>query len=439
MFKLNYLIQQICYVFNFKKTYKKKIIKQIAVIGGFGFGNTGDEAQLNATVDLLTKRYPDFQIVVMSPKPNYTYEQHQCFVQNASRVALFNQGYPHDCYSGKFSSKQKITFLLNASLALLNAYLIRADLPTIFINARKSQYLQTIFESKLLYISGGGFLTGPTLSRLWDGAVLCKIASIFKTPVVMSGQTIGIWENNFNKMLAKWGFSNVEIITVRDEEYSLKDLKQIGLSGEKYFATHDDALFCKKTEERVVNEEDYVTINFHYWGMDDNTKKINIDKMHNIIEEILNKTSKKLVFIPMHISDKLSYDDYIKMYPNDRFIYFDYDYDFKKIRNVIANSKLCVTMKHHPIIFAMGENVPVISLAYSQYYIHKNMGALMQYEQEQYSINLAEDDYFVKFQNLFDDILQNRARIVNKIVERKQKLKERKDVFLQKVDELIFS
>jgi hypothetical protein len=28
---------------------------------------------------------------------------------------------------------------------------------------------------------------------------------------------------------------------------------------------------------------------------------------------------------------------------------------------------------------------------------------------------------------------------VNKIVERKQKLKERKDVFLQKVDELIFS
>jgi polysaccharide pyruvyl transferase WcaK-like protein len=225
MFKLKYLIKQLRYLFNFKSKHKNKTINQIAVIGGFGYGNTGDEAQINETVDLLKKRYPDFQIVVLSPNPNYTFDLHNCFVQTASRVALFNQGYPHDCFS-KFSLKRKITFLLNAILALINTYLIRADLPTILINARKSQFLQTIFESKLLYVSGGGFLTGSTLSRLWDGAVLCKIASIFKTPVVMSGQTIGIWENNFNKFIAKWGFKDVELITVRDEEYYRRNIEQ---------------------------------------------------------------------------------------------------------------------------------------------------------------------------------------------------------------------
>jgi polysaccharide pyruvyl transferase WcaK-like protein len=94
-------------------------------------------------------------------------------------------------------------------------------------------------------------------------------------------------------------------------------------------------------------------------------------------------------------------------------------------------------MKHHPIIFAMGENVPVISLAFSQYYIHKNMGALMQYKQEKYSVNLEENEYLSKFKNLFDDILNNREIIITQITERKQELIERKNKFLKKVDELI--
>lgn len=437
MFCLKYFGKQIRRIFKLKPADKKKNINQILVIGGYGFGNTGDEAQCSETINLLTKRYPNFQIKVLSPNPNYTINEHSCYSGNASRVSFYNQGYLNSSFTKKFKFSEKISFFITSFLLLINAFLVRADLPTLFINARKSQLLQDLFESDLLYISGGGFLTGETLSRLWDGIVLSKLAEIFNTPVVMSGQTIGIWKNNFNKTLAKWGFKKVKLITVRDEEFSLADLKQIGFVGENYFATHDDALFCEKSEERLIDIDKYVTLNFHYWGMKDAEKSVYIDKLHKIIEELLKKIDYKIVFIPMHETDKNSFEDYIAKYPNDRLVCFEYDYDFRKIRNVIANSEYCITMKHHPIIFAMGEDVPTISLAFSKYYVHKNIGALQQYGMEKFSVNLEDDDFYEQFKLLLQNLIEDRPQLVEIIKNKKIILKERKEKFLKEVDKIL--
>ena len=94
-------------------------------------------------------------------------------------------------------------------------------------------------------------------------------------------------------------------------------------------------------------------------------------------------------------------------------------------------------MKHHPIIFAMGENIPTISLAFSKYYEHKNIGALTQYGQEKYSINLENEQYLSEFQTLFSDVLNNYDLIIFEIIKNKEILKARKERFLKKVDELL--
>ena len=52
-----------------------------------------------------------------------------------------------------------------------------------------------------------------------------------------------------------------------------------------------------------------------------------INKLHKIITYILDSTSSDIVFIPMHKTDKDSFDDYIKNFPNERISCFDYDYD----------------------------------------------------------------------------------------------------------------
>ena len=139
----------------------------------------------------------------------------------------------------------------------------------------------------------------------------------------------------------------------------------------------------------------------------------------------------------MKKTDKSSFDDYIRKYPSERIFYFDYDYNFKKVRRVIADSKICITMKHHPIIFAMGENVPVISLVFSKYYLHKNEGALAQYGQKKYSINLENDDFLSQFNYLFNEVEKNRNQIISDIILHKQVLIERKERFLKLVDDIL--
>lgn len=407
--------------------------KIITVVGGYGYGNTGDEAQCNETLRILKKRYPDYQILNLTPTPNYSFSQHKKYYHDfASRVLFFNQGNKKNCYDFDNSIKKKIIFIVYSLIILMNARNVKKDKNVWFINAKKAKMLETLKESSLVFFCGGGYLTGATLSRFWDGMLLCRLCRIFRVPVVMSGQTIGVWNSNFDKWLAKKCLKNVELITLRDNKQSIDDLEEIGIKGPHIFPTHDDALFCEMSKERQVKYDVYTCINFHYWGMNDEQKIIIINKIKNIVDLLLKNEKMQLVFIPMYKSDKKSFDDYISKYPTARFSCYNYDYDFRKIKRVIADSQLCVTMKHHPIIFAMGENIPVISISFSEYYVHKNIGALEQYGQESCSVNLEDKEWFQKFELILTKI--NRDKIVKEIEEHKKKLKENKEKFLKGVD-----
>ena len=166
-------------------------------------------------------------------------------------------------------------------------------------------------------------------------------------------------------------------------------------------------------------------------------KAIYIDKMNKIVDFILEKTNSSIVFIPMHQSDAESFNDYIKKYPNPRVSCFEYDYDFRKVRRVIADSKFCVTMKHHPIIFAMGEGVPVLSLAFSDYNVHKNVGALTQYGQEKCSVNLESENCIDDVKILLKDLIDNSEAIKSEIRNKISILDKRKESFMQEVDKIL--
>ena len=413
-------------------------VKTILVAGGYGGNNLGDEAQCAETLKILTNRYPNCRIINLTPNIEQSKKLHPEFFHDlASRVALFNQNEFFDLFSiGKSITKiwRVPFFWFKAILVFFNAYLVKFELPTFLLNAKAVKYLVELNDADLFYFCGCGCLTGHTLSRLWDGFVFCKLCEIFDTPVVMSGQTIGLWCNKFNEILAKWAFKPVKIITVRDEEFSLNDLEKIGIKGEHCFATHDDALYCDKSEYKIINDNNYVVVHFHYWGMKRKQREIYIDKINKIVNYIIDNTNYNIVFIPMTPTDKDSFDDYLKKYPNDRIMVYEFNLDFRKMRRVIADSKMCITMKHHPIIFAMGEDVPTIGLYFSHYYKHKNVGALSQYGLEKFSVNLEENGYYEQFMLLFNDILINKEKIISTIKSRKKILNARKEKFLENVD-----
>lgn len=429
-------------LFIYRDSDRPMHMNRILVVGGYGYGNVGDEAQCDSTLSLLRRRYPKYQIINLTPRINYSFFAHPDYHHDlASRVLFFDALSSYSCYNLDTKSKYlrlvyKFCFTFKSLIIIINAFFVRANMPSFFISPGTVSYLFSLKSSSLLFFCGGGYLTGKTLSRLLEGILLCILARIFKVPVVMSAQTIGLWPNALVQRLAKYAFSYVKVITVRDETESLEDLKKICITGERCFSIHDDALFCDKSPLRFV-DGDYVCINFHYWGMTEYEKQLYLSKMHEIIDSMMRKVSYKLVFIPMHGSDKNAFDDYQNIYQDYDFQLFDYKYDFRQARRVIADSKICITMKHHPIIFAMGETVPTISLTYSDYYTHKNVGALRQYGQEEFNIDISKEDFLEVFDRKFDT-LQNKYKEIQDTISCKcMELKNRKEQFLKMVDRLL--
>lgn len=431
---------------------KSKDYKKILILGGYGYKNTGDEAQLSSAIKLLKNEFPSYIIKVLTPNQPYTYFEHgECAVGDAPRVAFYNQG---ETFLYMLDTRwKKIRFILVSILIYINAFFVRAGLPTFLINAKKAALLYDICTSDIVYFCGGGYLTGKTLSRLWDGMFFIRIANVFRVPVFLSGQTIGVWGNSFNKRLARWGLSKAKIITLRDPVESIKALKEIGLSGEHIFTTFDDALFCEKLEDEKsiaavllnsgMNNEQvnrgYIAFNIHYWGLstDDDKKKL-LGKINAITGIILNKTSYNILFIPMIPSDMEAINEYMLNNRSERLFTLSYDYDFRTVRSVIGKSEICVTMKHHPIIFALGEKVPVISLALSDYYEQKNIGSLKIFGLEKYNVMLLRESYYKDFELNFDEIAANKDSIIRTVEERFSELKQKREYYISQMKRIVF-
>lgn len=439
-----------------KDINKRKNQKKILVVGGYGNHNVGDEAQLNAVLERLKRCFPDFRIVVLTPDPQYTYRTHgRCMVGEAPRIAFFHQ---ESSRMYNFITDQsgmdvihraaniffKVRFLLKSNWICFNAHLVNLNLPTILLGSQAATLLYDIFSSKMLYFEGGGYLTGATLSRLWDGILMCRLAHIFNLKIVMSGQTMGVWNNNFNKMYARKGFKYVDVISLRDSINSPRALAEIQIKGDNVKTICDDALFCEyQSNDHIIDsfykandisnefrEKGFVAVNTHYWKIDDLVNRNRIVKTINeIIEYILQNTELNVVMIPMHPTDIDSMHDYLRQYSCDRVRLFDYDYDFRNIRRVIKDSFACITMKHHPIIFAAGEGVPVISLNYHEYYRHKNNGALDILGIAGWSVDLEDENSIGEFRNMFKDIMDNKAEIIDKLFTRQKEIKKELNCF----------
>ncbi len=424
---------------------------KILVVGGYGYKNAGDEAQLNVVIKRLKRVFPDDSIRILTPDVNYTLKEHKHEnVAEAPRVAFFHEGesllYKIGDANGKgikyriANSILKILFLIKSLWIQFNAILIKNNFSTFLLGAQASGLLYDIQTSKMIYFEGGGYLTGKTLSRLWDGILLCKLANIYQIPVVMSGQTIGVLNTKFNKYYAKKGFSSVKLLTLRDPKASVNALKEIGLEGEHIYPVCDDALFCEKENniEKIKNvlensecteiakKKEYIAFNMHYWGLKNQEEKEELLKrLNTIIKYILEKSTYNIVLIPMVPADEKTMEDYIKEYPSDRIGMIQYDYNFKTIRKIISDSKICVTMKHHPIIFSAGELVPVIALNLSDYYEHKNGGALQILGISKYNTVLNKDNYYKEFVNLWNEVNDNYEELVGQMGENLKELKER--------------
>lgn len=418
--------------------------RKILVVGGYGYRNTGDEAQLNANLVELRHRFPTHLVKVLTPDPPYTHvEHHACAVGEAPRLAFYDAG--SSPVYGLSTLAAKTRFLWRSAWIYVNAWLVRFGCPTVLLGARRSALLYELSTADLVYYSGGGYLTGSTLSRLWDGAFFMAFARVLKVPVVLSGQTIGLWNSRFSRRLASWALRHATVVGTRDESRTLAALAGIRVDPSRIVPGCDDALFCERERDvermsairrqlQLGENDQYVALNVHYWGLGTASRRQwLLDRVARAVAWLQQETNLRVRLVPMFPTDREAMDDLAGQRPDLDLVTLDYNYDFRVARAVIAGSEVCVTMKHHPIVFALGEGVPAVSLALSEYYHHKNGGALGLFGLETLNVRLDDDDWLERFCTAFGDAWSRRAEIASAVSVRLAEFRRGREQFWRRV------
>lgn len=376
-----------------------KIRLRVLIAGGYGYGNVGDEAQLGANLQHWQTAAPGCRLTVLSPDREFTHALHDPIsVELATRTSLFGRGGQQ--YYGSDKTFKRMYFLV-ASLCLVNAWLLRAGLPVFGLTAAQARLLDELHDSDVLFLSGGGYLTGMTLTRLWDNMLLIRLAHALGVPVILSGQTIGVFKDTISRLLARWGLKKAEMIYLRDPVDSARDLADLGLSGDWIKSTFDDALFFQGATSELVAElleesgidpqKPYLAVNVHYWGQTPAASRLIMAGVARALDRLQRELELQIVFVPMHSSDETAIEEVWKAMETPGMMP-KHGYRPDLTVGLIQNATICITMKHHPIIFAMAAAVPTVSMTFDDYYHHKNYGAMRLFHQEDYLLKSTPEE-----------------------------------------------
>jgi len=368
---------------------------QVLLTAGMGYGNVGDEAQMGASIGRWKRLLPSADICVLSPNPDYTESTLKVDSAWSPRVVWFSSNTSGVYFQGGL--RFKIGFWWVWFRQTLSARCLRAGIPLNLCDGAELSLLNRIRNADVLHISGGGYLTGMTRSRLWENALLMRICQLVGTPYILTGHTVGVFKSPMDRRLARLALSRAQYIYLRDQGISEGDLAAVGIQGDHVKSTFDDAVFFESLDKPTTQsllvkngidpEKPFAIANFHYWGQSPEKKSRSSKRFAELSDVLVAKYGMQVLFVPMTPSDENAEDDVIGLMVESA-NRLDYQYDYREARAVYQMATMVFTMKHHPIIFGYGEGVPVMSIALDDYYYHKNKGAMDNCDQGHYCLNV---------------------------------------------------
>ena len=378
---------------------------RVLMAAGHGYGNVGDEAQCGACVDRWRAVAPDCRITLFSPNPAYTEALHSERAEWAPRVAWFRSNTDGPYFrEGRWF--RRFFFFLRLRLEL-SCRFMRAGIPFSLLHAREQYILQLIKEHDILHISGGGFLTGKTRSRLWENCLLMRMCQLLNKPYMLTGHNIGVFQDDADRKVAKMGLSQARLVGLRDRGISEAEIAELGIRGAHVRSTCDDALLCHRLEGDEVKsyltdagldaDKPWVAVQFHHWGQKEGERERIEQRYAEICDKIVAEHGLQVVLIAMTPSDVIPEERLLALMKEPA-ILAPYSPDYKVVRGIIADARMIFTMKHHPIVFAQGEGVPIVGVSLDDYYYHKNKGALD---------NTGHGDFLVNSEGFYSDMAES--------------------------------
>jgi len=305
-----------------------KTIKRVIILGCYGFRNTGDEAILSGLINSLKKVFPHIEITVFSGDPEYTKATHK--VDAVNRIEKF---------------------------------------PCIFKDFLKR--IRYIKNCNLLIIGGGG-LYNDIWHKMPYGFIELVFAKMFNKKVAICGVDIGPYHSTISKILAKFFFNMVDLITVRSKG-SMKELRNMRINA---LESADLAFLIKggdknKAEELLkdnkIPTENLIGISMTSIQLEKRGKSLNFISIAKTLDKFLESTDKSLLFIPFQYQQDIEISrKIINLMENRKKVYlWDKDSNFIEINDIISNLDFMIGMRLHSNILAAINEIPFLAISYN--------------------------------------------------------------------------
>ncbi|MBP2638702.1 MAG: polysaccharide pyruvyl transferase [Firmicutes bacterium] len=209
--------------------------KSIYVVGGWGYGNKGDNAIFEGMLQTFRGRFSDYKLCVTSFSPRETKEQHDVDSINSIHRLL--------------AIRRPLSIF-----RWMAVYIWRMSGFRIMLSPVLLRHIKLIKQSSAVVMGGGGYFNDEWPDMLRALYVVVDIAKITDKPVVVYGQTVGPFSEKTINSSLKHYLKEFSRIAYRDVQ-SQKVLKNAGVPESKMVLSADEAnLLSVRTSSAFANQ-----------------------------------------------------------------------------------------------------------------------------------------------------------------------------------------
>lgn len=345
---------------------------KLLIIGGYGFGNLGDEAILSATLDKVRTINSVGEISLLSHNPTYSRELHGI------------KSYPSISKLSTLTiiSSRPILFPL-VFFRFLFVIILKKLGVQIGFDKPVNELIEKIISSDYVLACGGGYFN--TFFRHFP-AVLFQFCLVhfYKIPLILTSQSYGPFKKNrFYNKIVKYIVNNAVYVSARDES-SVEVLLNMGIDKEKIFLTRDEVLdsnisqkylnvdLCLFDETKNRNHLFKIGINAHafrsykdkYGRLHTGDKEVYYTSFIEAVGRIHETQPCQVVLLPSinEITTARKLNSSLNEIGISSNIYCCNDH-FELIK-AISQCDYMIATNMHPAIFSILTDVPFVSIAY---------------------------------------------------------------------------
>jgi len=402
-------------------------VKHVIIETGLGkgveeYGNMGDISMLQVAIDRLHELFPNARLEVLTDSAENLARFCPAAVplDNRGRARWFSNGVLPGRYA-RFTPEWALKFLvaLKRTIRLQCPSLFRASLIRRLSRLNRFEdaesvaiFTRSLEKADLVLICGaGGFYDG---CHGWNMDILDLIeaSSQRNVPAVLLGQGFGPLTNHLVLRRAAKILPLADFITLRGGRGSLDLLRSLGISESKVETTGDEALelaYASRSRER--GQALGINIRFLASAWTDHN---DVESIRPVLHEFARRHNVPLIPLPiaMHLGtrDDLAIKQLLIGFDEQSDGGENLDTPLKVIKQA-ARCRVVVTGAYHAAVFALGQGIPVVALAKSDYFANKLLGLEDQFGEGCQTILLTEPDLPARLQNAVEKAWQNADKL----------------------------